>query len=196
MTLHKRWRSASTVGLALAVVFLASACADPSTSSGNEQVVSIEGFRDKLYSSYGELIEDSDVVVEARAVESAEIKGQLAGLPGTVAQLEVVNSFSYEGLRAHTDELNVLKPGDKFFVLQYGTESIEGPAPLLRPGSSYLLFLSRSVISDSQAQEFFVTGSSAGIFELIDGQFVSRSVDGDTIDQAIGREELERLGDR
>ena len=166
-------RTKQSFAAIVALVVLSSALAgcaesipEPSTTS-----VTISGSRDVLYDSLDAVKDDSAVVVTATVLSQIEPKEGVAGSPGTVSELKVVQS-------SQSDLAD--SPG-QVFVFQYGTETVSAMAPLLKKGETYLLFLTSTGLAKARANDFFVTGSSAGIYLLTSEGYKRLGEDGDVI---------------
>lgn len=168
--------------IALAVLTGATACVSP-----QQETIGISGSRATLYGSLQELVADSAVVVTAAVIETTEFES--SGIPATRATLQVMESVPVTGLGANKGTVAV-SSGDTIKVTQYGTEVVSSSAPLLVVGKSYLLFLVSTGLPDAPADEFFVTGVSAGIYEQSADGYVSLATDDDVVPARLTVEEL------
>lgn len=178
----KRTRTgfAAVVGIALlsgTISGCAEAIPEPSTTT-----VTVAGSRDILYGSLDELKADSTVVVTATVVSQLVPKEGIAGSPGTVSELKVVQT-----------ESELAAPQGQIFVFQYGTETVSAMAPLLEEGETYLLFLTSTGLEKARANDFFVTGVSAGIYLLTREGYKSLGEDEDVIPSLLTEEDVTGL---
>ncbi|MFT4295713.1 MAG: hypothetical protein QM582_09910 [Micropruina sp.] len=151
-----------------------------------------EGSRHQIYASLEELIGDSALIV-AGTVSGVSAVNQ--GMAQTAATVSVAVRYFPEDLgRAPSDGGDPADPprsASSVRVLQVGTPWM-GPAPTLQPGSSYLLFLSRSGLDGDFADVYFVTGGVAGMYRGVDGTRFTRVSDEDPgLPATITRETLD-----
>lgn len=57
--------------------------------------------------------------------------------------------------------------GTSVVVRQIRSSATPGPADLLTPGKTYLLYLTPSGLSEDLASHFYVTGGAAGLYEAV-----------------------------
>lgn len=119
---------------------------------------SADGSRAQLYSSVDALASDSSIVVagtvtEQRTARDVENEGDF-----TLSTLTVVEAPKSDASHA---------PGASVVVRQIGSAETPGPANLLAPGKTYLLYLTPSGLSGDLASQFYVTGGTAGLYEAV-----------------------------
>ncbi|WJY00377.1 hypothetical protein [Curtobacterium sp. 458] len=125
--------------------------------TGCSSAFTSEGSRVQLYDSVPALAGDSSIVV-AGTVSSQETVSDLSeGGVFTLSTFTVTKSAKTDS--AHPD-------GSTITVRQIGSPKTSGPAPFLEQGKSYLLYLHPSELEGELATHFFVTGGSAGIYEM------------------------------
>lgn len=140
---------------AVALLLLLSAGCATVTTGGEESRV-------RLYDSVSEMAEDSALVVTARVLETKTVQDIDAYTDFTLSTVEVLES-------------NEAKAGDLLTVRQFGSDEQEPIVPLLVTGQDYLLFLTNSGLKGDLASHYYVTGSSAGIYQLPDATKIGRS---------------------
>ena len=125
--------------------------------------------RATIYDSIEQLRDDSAEIVIAAAISQrdATINGSL----GTITQLTVVDAGASATIGAN----------DTIAVSEYQT--------VLATGETYLLFLSPG----GNARDFYVTGASAGVYQLTADGFEWKGVDEDNLPQRITDTELGTL---
>lgn len=139
------------------VIAIASASVLAVGLAGCSSAFSSGGSRAELYDSVASLADDSSIIV-AGTVESQETVSDVPdGGASTLSTFTVAKSAKTDC--SHPD-------GSTITVRQVGSPKTSGPAPFLEPGGSYLLYLHPSGLDGDRAAHFFVTGGSAGIYEL------------------------------
>ena len=165
------------VAISAALTGCATAVPESTTS------VEVHGSRAVLYESIDSVVADSAVVVTAKVTSQSQPKDGIAGSPGTISALAVIE--------AGTSDL--VKPGGEVFVFQYGSETVSAMAPLLKVGETYLLFLSSTALPDARSNDFFVTGNSAGIYQLTSDGYKRLGTDPDKLPELITQSEVAAL---
>lgn len=157
-----------SAGLAGALVILLTACTTSTLSDS----------RHTLYDTLEELAADSSAAVVVTVVEQHEEAGG-DGIPITLSLVEVHESLAATGLAAGLDvEPGSASEGERITVRQLGASSMdETPAPILRQGSTYLLFVTPTMLPGDAADEYYVTGGDAGLY-MQDGDAFVRLVPG------------------
>ncbi len=130
------------------------------------------GSRATLYDSVHQLADDSTAVVIATVTAQDDMS--ISGSDGTVSELAVADRAAMH-------------------VFQYGSEVVSASAPLLEAGHTYLLFLSAGDLPGIDDNEYYVTGSSAGVYERTARGFERRGAEADTIPDLISEDEAEGL---
>jgi hypothetical protein len=113
------------------------------------------GSRHRLYGSLAALADDSVEIVAGTVVAQREVTDLGPTAPATVSTVRVAAVAKGAGGVA---------VGGTVEVRQIGTAAEPGPAAMLQPGSTYLLYLRPSRLPGSAAAQSFVTGGAAGIF--------------------------------
>ncbi|MFJ2370624.1 hypothetical protein [Microbacterium sp. NPDC087665] len=155
MRIPNRLRLAAPAALLFSASLVVSGCATSTTG--------IEGSRHTLYPDVTSLAADSsavvDVVVESQEVVQAEI-------PYTLSTVTVVEPFQPKALAANLDAAAPVAAAETLVIRQLGsTEEVTVPAPLLKVGERYLLFVTATMMEGEASSQFYVTGVSAGIYE-------------------------------
>lgn len=139
----------------------------------------VSGSRHTIYDSYESLAADSAAVVIGRVASQYEDTLEGASVPHTVSVVEVVEEPTVEGVAAKLEANRAvsLSSGTVIEVRQLGGADFEEtPAPLMRVGEEYLLFLTPSGLDGEFASQYFVTGANAGLF-TIDGDDFTQLTD-------------------
>ena len=163
MNLNLRHSMTVLATVLAATVFLTSACTG---------LVQTEGSRHHIYASLDELIGDSDLAIEGNAVDQSTIEDADGGTL-TAVPLATTIQYSPRGLGLKPVDTGAargaapLRTSKEVLVLQVGAPGA-GPAPALKAGTDYLLFLTRSGLKGKLTDAYFVTGGVAGIFEAAD----------------------------
>jgi hypothetical protein len=140
----------------------------------------MDGTRTELYQSVRELAADSSLValVDVQSQEVLEPASE-RDIPYTLSTVNVVRSFAPGALGKEVPQ-GAPSPDTRsgqIVVRQMGTSEMETPAPILQPGTRYLLFLTPTMLEGEAASQYYVTGGSAGIYQA--GSAGARSTDGD-----------------
>lgn len=164
MNLHLRHSMTVLATVLAATVFLTSGCSS---------LVQTEGSRHHIYASLDELIGDSDLAIEGTVVGQSTIEDADGGTL-TALTLATTIQYSPRGLGLKPVDAGAVRSAapqltsKEVQVLQAGAPGV-GPAPTLKAGTDYLLFLTHSGLKGKLADAYFVTGAAAGIFEAADG---------------------------
>lgn len=147
-------------------------CSTPETSG-------MHGSRTELYKSVEGIAADSSIaaVVEVRSQEVLKPASE-RDFAFTLSSVTVVSTLTPKGLAnelASTVQTDPLSDGSEIVVRQMGTADIETPAPILKTGEQYLLFLVPSMLEGEAASQFWVTGGSAGVYEVAGDDFARGS---------------------
>lgn len=140
-------------------------CSTPGT-------VHIGGSRSELYDSVEGIAADSSLVavVELTGQEILTPSSNI-DIPYTLSTVSLVDTFAPAGLAGELRRgitATAAEPGSQIVVRQMGTAEMETPAPILKSGRKYLLFLTPSMLEGEAASQFSVTGGSAGVFDAPD----------------------------
>lgn len=114
------------------------------------------GSRAQLYSSVDALASDSSIVVAGTVTEQHTARDVANEGDFTLSTVTVVEAPKSDAAHA---------PGTSVVVRQIGSSGQPGPAELLSPGKTYLLYLTPSGLSGDLASQFYVTGGTAGLYE-------------------------------
>jgi hypothetical protein len=144
----------AAVGIAL--LMLPVGCAASSGTGGGE------GSRAVLYDSIEGLASDSTAIV------IGTVSDQRTDGDATVSSIEVLSAPTSPQLGATAPEAEPVSVGDTVAVRQDPSSR-----PLLDPGKEYMLWLTPTMLDGDAANEFFITGSNAGIY-LVDGDIGHR----------------------
>ena len=120
------------------------------------------GSRAVLYDSIDELASDSTAIVIGK------IMHQRTDGDTTVSSLDVLSAPSSPQLGATAPEAEPVSVGDTVMVRQDPSSR-----PLLETGKEYALWLTPTMLPGEAANEFFITGSTAGMY-LVDGDTARR----------------------
>lgn len=166
--MRRRAVFAATVLLAL----LLSACVTQQSS----------GSRSELYGSVAALAADSTLVVVAEVLDQRVVDDQ------TQSTVVVAESFSPEGLGREVPEGTAPVDGNRLVVRQMNVAGI----PSLSPGGQYLLFLTPTKLDGNAADDFYITGASAGVYAVTGDTFTHGPFEeGDTLPATLTRGDLE-----
>lgn len=139
-------RAAAIAAAAIVTVTVLAGCAG--SESGGSRV--------HLYHSIHELAAESAAIVEGEVTSqrtASDLKNSSAVF--TISTVTVTAAPKGSGLSA----------GSTVEVRQEGDSTHVGPAPFLKNGSSYLLYLTPSGLPGPLATQYYVTGGTAGIYE-------------------------------
>ena len=126
---------------------------DPS-GSGSAGDVS----RVRLYSSVGEIADDSAVVATGRVTAQRVVRDIDEDTDFTLSTVRVLSVK-----KAGEDDIST---GDSIVVRQTGSSDQPSGESFLAPGGAYLLYLTASGLPGTQADQFYVTGATAGVYRL------------------------------
>jgi hypothetical protein len=163
----------NTFRSAFAVVAIGAAVSLAGCASPEEPAVvrGVDGSRHEIYDSVDGLVQDSSAVVTVEVL--SQERGELDAPEGVLATPLTISTVRVLEL-AEPDELAETLPGgestvavgDELVVRQLGDAEMEStPAPIMEIGGSYLLFLTPTGLPGEAADEFYVTGAVAGLFE-------------------------------
>lgn len=154
--------------------------------------------RSKLYDHLDGLSGDSTLVAVVDVVDQY-VDERLEDMPSTVSRVRVAERFTPK-LLASTAEAEVreraglLAEGEMDLnVRQLGDgRMVETPAPILKPGTRYLLFLTPTMLEGDSGTDMYITGGSAGLYTVgSDGTFTHvESDDGDKLPDTLSAEQL------
>jgi len=189
--LTRRWAGATALLLGVTLAACASA-----PSAETVEPPSSQGSRVAIYQSLGELIADSSLIVLGSITEQAVRSDDDALGNVTASKLVVDQAFAPTGLGQSLAEAGFQpskrNPGDTVIVLQHGTpDSVASAGTLLEEGGRYLLFLNPTGLSGAAADDFFVVGSEAGLYEAEGDAFVRLSQGGDDIPATLTPNDLQ-----
>lgn len=130
-------------------------------------VHSSHGSRVALYDSVRELAADSALVVVG-SVQASQVANDLDGLGSfTLADFvvdEVVTPEIAGSARPAEAPTPTVRPGETVTVRQMGDAAGAAPAPFLAEGERYMLFLNPTLLDGPAADDFYITGVTAGIY--------------------------------
>lgn len=176
-------RTATSIGLALTALLL-SGCITTGSS----------GSRGETYESLNALVGDSAVVAEVKVTEQT-VDTALA--PMTLSTAEVVEPFAPEGLASTLESSTTgtsleVESGASVTIRQLGTPDMtQTPAPLLKVGESYLVFLRPTELKGDPATTFYIVGGDAGIYSGSNGSYQRYSNEhGDILPDKLTADEL------
>ncbi|SFI79151.1 MULTISPECIES: hypothetical protein [Microbacterium] len=185
----------ATLGVGVSIVALAlsmgagdvpgGALPEPSSPPRAEPSTGI-GSRVRMYSSVEELISDSGAVVSGMLVD------QKPGPDGTTEwTVEVKRTFTPAtlGATAPTSTVTVAE-GSTLRVRTFDSMTASVPGAPLDLGSRYLLFLSPTGLPSAGDDEFFITGVSAGVYEVVGDRYVRATDGGDTLPEELHNDDL------
>ena len=133
---------------------------------------SVDGSRHTLYESVNDLAAASTAIIVGTVSDQMTLD---ADVPTTVSTFNVQKTFSMSTLGKAVDgEISTVDVGAEIAVRQPGTAGMSStPAPLLEKGTSYLLFITPTMLNDSSASsQFYVTGGDAGLYMTEGSEFV------------------------
>ncbi|MFD4990831.1 hypothetical protein ACFWH7_03690 [Cellulosimicrobium cellulans] len=199
--MNRRSKVALTLTAALAAGVTFAACSSPGTT-----VTIASGGRAELYSSVDELTADSSaiavVTVTGQEVFDRDGTKEL-GNTYTVSDVDVLQTRAPDALNEARDAAAHVAPGASIQVRQMGDPSMDLPAPILEVGKSYLLFLVPSGLPGDEAEQFFITGGTAGYFAAPDRvearsagtqSFEKVGDEGDTLPADVTLDQLDNAG--
>lgn len=150
---------ARRIGLALLVSTFAltvlAGCSTPTSESArNASSASVHASRVRFYSSLKDMKADSAVVVQGVVTSQRVTRDIDPDTVFTVSTLTIQNAVKGKAnLKRSTVEIR-----------QFGATKEDGPATMLQNGSAYILYLTRSGLPGPQADQYYVTGGSAGMY--------------------------------
>jgi hypothetical protein len=147
-------------------------CSTPGSSG-------MHGSRAELYDSVQGLAADSSIAAVVE-VQSQQVLNPASDrdFAYTLSTVSVVSTLSPKGLASELPAnvpTDPVSDGSEIVVRQMGTVDIETPAPILKAGEQYLLFLVPSMLEGEAASQFWVTGGSAGVYEVSGDDFARGS---------------------
>ena len=150
------------------------------------------GSRAVIYESLDQLVADSAIIVVGTVAEQTTATADAGGDSSqyTVSSFRVEESFAPSGMASSLADSGV-KPsspsaGDVVVIRQFGTPgTITTAGPLLQSNERYLLFLNPTMLPGSAADEYFIVGSEAGIYQANDDQFARLVHGGDSIPEIL-----------
>ncbi|HET8927452.1 MAG TPA: hypothetical protein VFN24_06430 [Microbacterium sp.] len=157
-----------------------------------DRTLGSHGSRHYLYSSLDDLVGDAKVVVVG-TVESSS-PAQVDGAAFTEFNIAVEEelfppSLGQKPIDEHTPAYTKESLGaDAIIVRQVGAPGT-GPAPDLKIGEEYLLFLSPTGLPDDPDTTFYITGGTAGMFTSENGAF-TRLSDEDELPRTLSLSDL------
>lgn len=173
---------------------------------GTTETSGMHGSRAELYNSVEAISADSSLVAVVTVKSQDVLKAATdRDIPYTLSTVSVVTTYAPEGLGTENLEGSKasvrVEAGSEIVVRQMGTSEIDTPAPVLKAGENYLLFLHPTMLEGEAASQFYVTGGSAGIyaapsdaaFESEDGQFIHGPFEeGDTLPPTLTAQDLQQ----
>ncbi len=139
-------------------------CAQPMTYSSSSRV--------KLYGSTAELAADSAMVALVTVIKQQEYPATDSTSAYTASTAVVGQQFRPQGI-SEKSTLNEKYPiGSEVIIRQLGSKSMideDGKNSTLSDGGTYLVFLTLSGVVGAQANEFYITGVTAGLYGSRDG---------------------------
>ncbi|QOD09486.1 hypothetical protein [Rathayibacter toxicus] len=147
------------------IVALGLCLAGCSDSSGSTKSYA-HGTRIKLYSSIEDLAGDSAAVIVG-TVSGQKAETDSTGNQVTVSTFVVSEQIPTTKVGTHLGKAPAsIQSGTTVSVRQLGASDIVGlAAPILRQNQSYLLFVTPSMLPGDEAQQFSITGASAGYYQ-------------------------------
>ena len=188
----RRWAAPAILLLGVALT----ACASTSSTEPADAPTA-QGSRVTIYQSLDELTADSSLIVLGTVTEQAVLSGDDAAGDVTASNLVVDQAFAPSGLAQSLAQAGIepstRTAGDVVTVLQYGTpEAVTSIGPLLQDGGRYLLFLNPTGLGGAAADDFFVVGGEAGLYEADGDVFLRLSKGGDNIPATLRAQDLQR----
>lgn len=151
-------------------IFLAAAATLVVGLAGCTSEVSSHGSRVALYDSLQELAADSSLVVVG-SVQASQETNDLSGLGSfTLADFIVddVVSPEFTGSALPAEVLTpTVQTGETITVRQMGDADEAAPAAFLSEGERYMLFLTPTMLAGPAADDFYITGVTAGMYVAI-----------------------------
>ncbi|MEY2848617.1 MAG: hypothetical protein RI885_1282 [Actinomycetota bacterium] len=139
-----------------------SGCAPGATMSSGSRV--------KLYANVSDLARDSSLVVEVTVSQQDEHAETTSSSAHTTSLAKVDATFSPPGLSDRAKEDFSAAPTEVVVrQLTPGAGKLDSSGgPILREGGRYLLFLVPSGVPGEGADQFYITGGTAGLFAAED----------------------------
>ncbi|MBT1166514.1 hypothetical protein [Bifidobacterium simiarum] len=113
--------------------------------------------RAHVYSSLSEMFDDSDLVIQGTVLSQHSTFDIDETTPFTIAEVSVTKV--HKGTPSSAERIAVRQTG-----------SSEGSLPL-HIGDHYVLFLTESGLSGDKAKQYYITGATAGAYQLRQGQW-------------------------
>lgn len=158
-------RSAISAAIIAAAAVGLGGCSTPGS-------VHMDGSRSELYDSVQGISADSSMVAVVEVTDQEVLTASSdRDIPYTLSTVSLISTFAPTGLARELPEgvtATAAKPGNQIVVRQMGTAEMETPAPILKTGEKYLLFLTPSMLEGEAASQYYVTGGSAGVFDAPD----------------------------
>lgn len=160
----------------------------------NNPTITSETIRERSYSSLADLASASSVVVTVRADSTKVVaKSDLDGFSGpstTTTSSTVIDVLGLPGGIKLPGPAPVA--GQMIQVVQFGVPESLG-ASALKPGSTYMLFLTPTLIKGSSTDDYLPVGTWAGIYFLSeDGSYTRLVSELDELPEHVTAEEVER----
>lgn len=127
--------------------------------------------RVQFYDSIPDLADDSTAVVVATVGDQHEANDITEDTDFTLSDVTVVEA-------PKPDEAT--QPGATITVRQFGSKEQPPVATLLEPGRTYLLYLTATGLDGELGSQYYVTGSSAGLYESDESSVSRRAAASDT----------------
>ncbi len=187
-----------TLTKALLAITTAAVAAVGLAGCSTQSSIHMDGSRHTLYGDVRSLAADSSAVVEVEIGKQFAVEEDM---PITISTAVVLANHAPEGLGLSLKNTSQISVGEEITVRQMGNVDVESsPVPILTEGGHYLLFLTPSMLEGAAASQFWVTGGSAGIYELssgsprgIDAEYTHvESDEGDTLPASLTVEELSK----
>lgn len=156
-----RTHSRTLAGIAALTCALAVGCTNSSTTYA-------DGARSTLYDSVQQLSRDSVAAVVATVADQQVVgKDSETTTLSTIKVAEVTRDGF--GTNLPSGQAGFPQGTPVVVVRQLGGPDIQGPAPMLEVGRSYLLFLTPTMLPGEDGAQFYITGGSAGYYAAPQG---------------------------
>lgn len=150
----------------LAVIFFSAVLTG---CSADDAHYGIDGDRAKIYEDLDSMIADTDLIVTGTVREQIVTDDGNSGiLPDTVSYFDVESVYMSAKLASETDVI----AGATIHIHQYGSADTSAMFPLVKEGSTYLLFLVGPATEtdfpsdDPRHSAYFITGQEAGLYQF------------------------------